>query len=367
MKKISRRDFLKVTGLSAAALGLSACGGSASSTAASSTAAAPAASTAASAAAASGSFNLDNIQSRNLIAWERMGSAHIMGRTQAAFCDKLEELSQGKITTTRFLDGELESGGTVKDQFESGIFQCARYTLEMSTYYGFEEGTVFGLPFLFKDRDHFWRYAESDVGKQILDDLTAADQGLIALGYIEEGARHFFTTKGHPMTSYKDMAGLKMRVQTSDIYVGLVEAFGASATPMAWTEIYTALSTGVVDGAENPYSGYQSYMLNEVAPYIYEDGHIFAGGVLAFSKPVWNEMNEDEHELVREAAAYACDLNHKMNETDEADIKADLTAKGVTITTPTDQEKSEMFDLCKGLYDTFGSDWTDLVAQIQAI
>lgn len=366
MKKISRRDFLKAAGLSAAALGLTACGGSTSSTTAASTAASTAA-PAASAAAAAGSFNLDNIKTRTLIAWERMGSAHIMGRTQAAFCDKLEELSQGKISTNRFLDGELEAGGTPKDQFESGIFQCARYTLELSNYYGFEEGTVFGLPFLFEDRDHFWRYAESDLGKKVLEDLSAADQGLIALGYIEEGARHFFTTKSHPMTSYKDLAGLKIRVQTSDIYVGLVEAMGASATPMAWTEIYTALSTGVVDGAENPYSGYQSYMLNEVAPYIYEDGHIFAGGVLTFSKPMWNEMNEDEHELIREAAAYACEQNRIMNETDEENIKKDLTAKGVTITTPTEEEKAEMFELCSGLYDTFGADWKDMVDQIKAI
>lgn len=313
------------------------------------------------------SFNVDNIRKRSITAWERMGTKHIMGRTQTAFCDKLEELSQGKITTNRYLDGELETGGTPKDQFESRIVDSSRYTLELSNYYGFQEGTVFGLPFLFENREHFWRYADSKLGKKILDDLSNADQGLIALGYIEEGARHFFTTKNHPMTSHKNLNGLKIRVQTSDIYVGLVEAMGASATPMAWTEIYTALSTGVVDGAENPYSGYQAYLLNEVAPYIYEDGHIFAGGCLTFSKPLWNELNEDERALIRAAAEHACRLNRKMNETDEAGIKADLIAKGVIITVPTPEEKAEMFSMVNNLYEKFGSEHAELIRQIKAL
>ncbi len=365
MKKISRRNFVKL-GLSCGALvSLSACS-AASSTAASSVSSSSESSSQ-STAQADGTFNLDNIAERDLCIMERMGSTHIIGRTQTCFADELEALSGGKITTTRYLDGELETGSVPKEMFESGIVDSARFLLEIGSYYGWARSTVFGLPFLFDDRDHFWRFADSEIGVEILDEFSNEDQGAIGLGYIEEGARHFFTKEKFPLATYHDLAGLKIRVQTSDVYVGLVEALGASATTLDWTEIYTALSTGIVDGAENPYSGYSSYMLNEVAPNIYESGHIYGANILCFSKDIWNEMNDDEKALVRQAASVACAYNQAEIEADEVSIKAEYIANGLSITEPPLEEKEELFNLVYSMYDEFAGEYMDLVEAIRAV
>lgn len=315
--------------------------------------------------AAVGAFNLDEVKERNIILVERMGEQHIMGRTAAAFGDALEELSGGKITTTRYLNGEVETGAThPRDMYSSGVQDAGRIQLEMLNYYGFEKGNVYGLPYLFADREHFWKFAGSETGRQLLEDIAAQDWNYVPLVYIEEGARHFFTTKA--MSSYKDLAGRKIRVQTSDIYVSMVEALGASATPMAWTEIYTALSTGVVDGAENPYSGYDSYLLNEVSPYILEDGHIFAGGTYGVRSSVWNDLNDTEKALFREAAQRASDFNQRQVEADEQAIKEKLKAAGVTILELSDTDRQELAELMKPLYEKYAGDYMDYIEEIQA-
>ncbi len=313
-----------------------------------------------------GSYNLEEVKSRQLSLADRMGENHIMGRTQIKFAETIEELSGGKITHVKYLSGEIETGGThIRDMFSDGVIDSARGQLELLGYYGYEKGSVFGLPYMIADRDHFWKFADSELGQEVLEDINSQSWGLVALGYIEEGARHFFTTKD--MNSYHDLAGRKIRVQPSDIYVGLVEAFGASATPIAWPEVYGALSTGVVDGAENPYSGYQASLLNEVAPYILEDGHIFAGGFLAVSEKLWTDLSDTEKEIFKEAAKVASDYNREQNQTDEENIKATLIAEGVKIIELTDSEKEEIFEMVQPMYEKFAADYLNVVDEIRAL
>ncbi len=313
-----------------------------------------------------GKFNLDDVREREISLVDRMGEAHIMGKTQLAFGEALKELSDGKITYVSYLSGEIDTGAThVRDMFGSGLIGSARAQLELMGYYGYEKGAVFGLPYLFADRDHFWKFADSELGQQVLDDINAQNWNLVALAYIEEGARHFFTTK--EISAYQDLKGKKIRVQNSDIYVALVEAFGASATPMAWGEVYGALSTGVVDGAENPYTGYQASLLNEVAPYILEDGHIFAGNVLAVSSTIWNELNDTEKSIFKEAAKKASAYNHQQVAADEAAIKKDLLAKSVKIIELSDADKDAIYQMVQPLYKKFAASQNELVDQIRSL
>jgi len=287
-----------------------------------------------------------------------------MGRTQIKFAEAINELSGGKIEYVKYLSGEIEPGGNhIRDMFSTGIIDSARGQLEMLSYYGYENGSVFGLPYVISDREHFWKFADSDLGAEVLEDINSYDWGLHALSYIEEGARHFFTVK--EMNSYKDLAGRKIRVQSSDIYVGLVEALSGSATPIAWPEVYTALSTGVVDGAENPYSGYKASLLDEVAPYILEDGHIFAGGFLAVSKQLWDDLSETEKAIFKEASKIASDYNREENKTDEKNIKALLLEDGVKIIELTDAEKEEIKALVEPMYEKFAPNQLELIKEIQ--
>lgn len=351
---------------------LTACSGSVSNEAAgtateSQSSAQPAAATASDAPEqqTSETFNIDNINTRNLVFWDRMGTEHIMGRTDQAFADALYELSEGKITSTMYLSGEIEVSGTVAEQFE--LIDAARYQLENSASYGFEEGCVFGLPYLFESREHFWKFAESDLGQKVVDDVNAGHYGVHAFGYIEEGARDYFTTSAHPISTYKDLAGLKLRVQATDMYVGMAEAIGASATQMAWSEVYSSLSNGVVDGAENPLSGYNSYMLYEVAPYFYEDEHIWGADLLVIAERVWDELNDDEKALFEQAAAEAIAFNKENIASDEEEIEKEIEEKGVTVIKPTAEEKAELYKLCYPMYETYAGDYLDLVEQIREL
>jgi TRAP-type C4-dicarboxylate transport system substrate-binding protein len=313
-----------------------------------------------------GTYDLDEVKERTITIADRMGENHIMGRTEKIFADSLKELSGGKITSSLYLNGEIETGSThIKDGYEMGLMDAGRAQLELMGFYGYKEGTVFGLPYLFENREHFWKFADSELGDKVLEDIAKMDWSYVPLVYIEEGARHFFTTD--EIKSYHDLAKTKIRVQQSDIYVGLVEAFGASATPMAWPEVYTGLSTGVVDGAENPYSGYDSYLLNEVAPYILEDGHIFAGGTFGVSKNVWDDLNDTEKAIFKEAAKMASDYNRKQIAADEEEIKEKLIKSGVTIIQMTEEEKAEVYELVKPMYKKFAVDYLELVDEIKAL
>lgn len=313
-----------------------------------------------------GDYDLSDVKVREIALADRMGEAHIMGRTQIKFAETIKELSGGKITYVKYLSGEIEPGGNhVRDMFGTGIIDSARAQLELMNYYGYAKGGVFGLPYVIEDREHFWKFADSDLGQGVLDDINAQNWGLHALGYIEEGARHFFTVRD--MDSYKDLAGRKIRVQASDIYVGLVEALGGSATPIPWPEVYTALSTGVVDGAENPYSGYKASMLNEVAPYILEDGHIFAGGVLAVSKQLWDSLSDTEKAIFREAAQVASAYNKEENMTDEDNIKQELLDAGIKIIELTDAERAEIIALIEPMYEKFAPDHMDFIEEIKKL
>lgn len=311
-----------------------------------------------------GSYDLSDVKEREIAIADRMGEAHIMGRTQIKFAETVKELSGGKIEYVKYLSGEIEPGGNhIRDMYSTGIIDAARGQLELLGYYGYEKGSVFGLPYVIADRDHFWKFAESELGVEVLEDINSQGWGMHALSYIEEGARHFFTVKD--LDSYKDLAGRKIRVQSSDIYVGLVETLGGSATPIAWPEVYTALSTGVVDGAENPYSGYKASLLDEVAPYILEDGHIFAGGFLAVSDQLWNDLSETEKAIFEEAAKTASAYNKEENQTDESAIKTQLLENGVKIVELTDEEREEIKALVKPMYQEFAPDYLDLIEEIQ--
>lgn len=311
-------------------------------------------------------FDANNISERNFTFWDRMGEDHIMGQTELAFYYAMNELSQGKITADMMISGEIDVDSTNLPEVYS-VCDVARYQLELAAQNGYAKGSVFGLPYLFESREHFWNFAESDLGQQVIDEINDGGFACHVLTYIEEGARSYFSTKEHPINTADDLAGLKIRVQSSDIYNGMVQAVGASPTTMAWSEVYTGLSSGVIDAAENPYTGYNANMLYEVAPNFYEDEHIWGADILTISSEIWNSMNDDEKEMVQEAAAIASEYNKKHIEQVESDIKSKIEREGVTIVTPSADDKAKLVDLCKPMNKKFAGDYLDFIDQIKAL
>ncbi|MCD8121195.1 MAG: TRAP transporter substrate-binding protein [Clostridiales bacterium] len=312
-------------------------------------------------------FSVDNIQARNLVVMDRMGEEHIMGQTQLAFIYALQEMSGGKITADLYLSGEIDVDSTNLPEAYS-VISVGRYQLELAEQTGYAKGAVFGLPYVFQSRDHFWAFVDSETGKTVIDEINNGGFACHALAYIEEGARSYFTTAAHPVDSYTDLAGLKLRVQSTDIYNDMVSAIGASPTTMAWSEVYTGLSSGVVDGAENPYTGYDSSMLYEVAPNIYEDEHIWGANLLTVSSSIWDSLNEDEKEMFETASQIASDYNRKHIQEVEAVIKESVAAEhGVTIKTPTSEEKQKLVEMCQPMYEKYAADYLEFIDEIKEL
>jgi tripartite ATP-independent transporter DctP family solute receptor len=161
------------------------------------------------------------------------------------------------------------------------------------------ETIVLALPFLFRSIKHARAAFDGAVGRKILDAMTS--RGLYGLCYYDSGARSFYNTK-RPIRTPADMAGLKIRVQNSDIYVAMVQALGANPTPIPYGEVYQALVQGVVDGAENNWPSYESSRHFEAAQHYSTTRHVLAPEVLVASQRSWDRMSAEEQTYLMAAA-----------------------------------------------------------------
>ena len=246
MKKITRRSFLAAAGVSAAALALTACGGSSNSAAASTSTAAS--STAASAAGdATAAANDPKV---TLVYAEVNPLDTIVGQTGSHFKEKVEELSGGSVVVDVQASGVLGSENDVLDAILGGStsIDISRISAFALTSYGGNKSKLLSIPFTFNNRAHFWNFANSDLAPEFLNEPQELGLPVRGLFYGEEGFRHFFTVK--PVAAIGDLKGMKLRVSNDPVMNGMVEGLGANPTVVAFGELYSALQTGVVDGAE---------------------------------------------------------------------------------------------------------------------
>lgn len=158
---------------------------------------------------------------------------------------------------------------------------------------------VLSLPYIFRDEDHMWKVLNGPIGEELLGMM--ADNGMIGLTYYDSGARSFYNSKRAVRTP-DDMKGLKIRVQQSKLMMGMVQALGASPTPMSFGEVFTGLQSGVIDGAENNYPSFYTTSHWEVARYYTLDQHTRTPEVLLMSRAVWESLSPEDQKIVKEAA-----------------------------------------------------------------
>ena len=210
------------------------------------------------------------------------------------------------------------------------------------------ETIVTVMPFLFRSTEHLHHVLDGPIGDEIL--AAMASQGIVGLAFYDSGARSFYTSK-KPIRSLADMKGLKIRVQQSDLFVGLIEALHANPTPMPYGEVYTALKTGIVDGAENNWPSYESSRHFESAKFYTLTEHSMAPEVLAFSKIVWDKLSKDEQAMIRKAAKDSVPYMRKLWEEREVKSRKTVEAAGVQVITLPD--KQEFVDAMKPVYARF--------------
>lgn len=244
----------------------------------------------------------------------------IVGQMATAFKEKVEELSGGKIAIDIQASGVLGSENDVLDTMlgGGGTIDMSRISAFALTSYGVEKSVLLSIPYTFVNRDHFWNFANSDLAPEFLMEPHDNDLGVRGLFYGEEGFRHFFTVK--EISGLEDLKGMKLRVSNDPIMNGMVQGLGANPTVVSFNELYSALQTGVVDGAEQPIANYKSNAFQEVAPNLILDGHTLGAVQVIITDEAWDKLTEEQQNILMEAGKYASDFNRKISE--EADRKS---------------------------------------------
>lgn len=238
---------------------------------------------------------------------------------------------------------EQRTGGRLKLKLlPGGQLGAERDTLEITSFGGLDLNRVNlaplnsiepltivpSLPFLFEDEAHMRRAIDGEPGRRVLASLEKHD--MIGLCFYDSGARSFYNVRG-PIHTPDDMRGLKIRVQNSDLYVALVRALGANATPMDLGEVYQGLVQGVVDGAENNWPSYQSGGHFEVAPYYSLTEHVMAPEVLLMAKTTWESLSPGDREIVLASAQDSVPYMRRLWDARVADARTALLNSGVRV------------------------------------
>ncbi len=275
----------------------------------------------------------------------------------------LDEWTKGRITVKVYPGRQLGEEKDTIEQTIAGAIELNRVNLAPLNSI-VPETAIPALPYIFRSIEHMHNVMDGPIGDEILKALEP--HGLIGLAYYDSGARSFYNSK-KAIQSPEDMKGMKIRVQNSDLFVSMVEALGANATPMEFGQVYEALKTGVIDGAENNWPSYESTRHFEVAKFYTLDQHSLSPEVLVMSKIAWNKLSPEDQKLVRKAARESVPVMRKLwNERVEAS-KAIVEKNGNTITASVD--KQPFIDAMKPVYDKFVStpELKDLVKRIQAV
>ncbi|MEO8485091.1 MAG: TRAP transporter substrate-binding protein [Betaproteobacteria bacterium] len=206
------------------------------------------------------------------------------------------------------------------------------------------------MPFLFRSTAHMRSVLDGPVGDEILKACEV--QGFIGLAFYDSGSRSLYTVK-KPVRSLADAKGLKIRVQQSDLWVALLQAMGANATPMPYGEVYTALKTGLVDGAENNFPSFDTAKHFEVAKYYSMTEHSMAPEMLLMSKKIWDGLTPDEQKIFRAAAKESVPYMRKLWDEKEAKSRAVVEAGGAQVITV---DKKSFQDAMAPVYAKFVTD-----------
>ena len=324
MKMISRRSFLAASAALGAAGVLTACGGGSSSSTAAGTA------SSAAGGAASGDASAD--PAVTLVYAEVNPLDTIVGQTASYFKEQVESLSGGSITIDLQASGVLGSENDVLDNILAGgdTIDLSRISAFALTSYGCQKSMLLSLPYTFVSREHWWNFANSDLAPDFLNEPQELGLPVRGIFYGEEGFRHFFTVE--PVAGIEDLAGMKLRVSNDPVMNGLVEGLGASPTVVSFNELYSALQTGVVDGAEQPIANYASNAFPEVANNLILDGHTLGAVQVVITDNAWNnKLTANQQEAIMEAGRLSQEFNASLSEEEENRVLDELKAEGCNV------------------------------------
>lgn len=271
------------------------------------------------------------------------------------FARLVEEKTDGRYEIEVYAGGQLGEESEVIEQVQLGSIDLTRVNAIPLTEFSDDIG-VLAMPYLFEDEDEKWDHLLGDVGQDLLD--TFEGSNLVGLTYYDSGERSFYNTE-RPLESPEDMEGLQIRVQSSDLAIAIVEALGASATPMEYGEVYSALQTGVIDGAENNFPSFYTSSHYDVADYFTVNGYQGVPEVLLASQSLWDELSEEDMQAFEEAAMESVDV--------QREAWAELTEESLAAIEENGNQLIEVDDIgewreaVQPVYDEFGEEYGEWI------
>ena len=240
---------------------------------------------------------------------------------------RLEELSDGSVTMNIYPGSVLGSEVQCIEQLQNGSLAMTKTSAAAMENF-IPEMSVYGLPYVFRDVDHYWNVLKGPIGKGLLQ--QGESKFLRGLCYYDSGSRNFYT-KDRPIRSPEDLEGLKIRVMNSKTAMDMVSAMGAAPTPIAWGELYSSLAQGTVDGAENNPPSFTSNKHYEVCKHFTLDGHTRVPDILLISTKVWEKLDPKVQGWVQQAATESSDFQRKLWKEKSLEALARAKEEGVTI------------------------------------
>ena len=272
------------------------------------------------------------------------------------------ERTNGRIEIEVYHSAQLGEEKDTIEQTRFGVIDLNRVSLGPFNNL-VPESKVPSLPYIFRSIDHMHKVMDGPIGDEILAAFEPYD--LIGLAFYDAGARSFYN-KDKPIKSLEDLKGLKFRVMQSDLFVDMVNALGANATPMPYGEVYSSIQTGVIDGAENNWPSFESSKHFEVAKHFTLDEHLIVPEILVMSKKSWDNLTPEDQQVIRAAAKESVAKMRELWEAREAESEAVVTSAGVEVIK--DIDKTPFVEAMKPVYEKYvdSDKLKDLVARIQA-
>jgi len=274
---------------------------------------------------------------------------------------KLETQTKGRISIQMFPSMQLGGEKEMIEQAQVGALQIARISVgAMGPVV--DELNVFNLPFIFKDEAQMRRVIDGPIGQKMLDDISKSPQSrLIALGWMDAGTRNVYSNK--PVTKPGDLKGMKIRMMGNPIFVETMNAMGGTGVAMGFNELYTALQTGVVDGAENNPPTLLAQNHYTVSKVYSLTGHLIIPEIFVFSKRTWDSLSPADQALVKKLSREAQLEQRQLWDAYTKQAVDKLKAGGVQFV---DVDKKAFYDATQPVRDKYGVKYGALLKQISA-
>jgi len=287
--------------------------------------------------------------------------------TTAAVEDMGQSLSRatnGRITMQMFASMQLGGEKEVIEQTQIGALQLARVSVGTLGPV-VDDLNVFNLPFLFRDTEHMNKVIDGEIGQELLDKISSNPQAkLVGLCWMDAGARNMYSVK-KPIHSIGDLKGMKMRVIGNPMFVDMMNALGGNGIAMGYDQVFSALQTGVIDGAENNPPSFVFDNHYQVAKYYTLTQHLIVPEVLVYSRKAWDELSKDDQALMRKSGREAQFDERKRWLDYEKKAYDKMKEGGITVIPVADKKPYQ--DAVKLVWDKYGPKYAALVKRIQDV